>query len=171
MHDGLPRLRPLLPGTLREHGNHWDAHELQQQLVRRIYAEHGLTPADWEIDGILAIAGPRGDWLPDATGSGMQALLRAWLPDGIIRRTLLRVPLEPLIGSTLRAVASTWAIGRYAQAVCHLRERGALWLPAPATGLLRLAPTRLRQWSLEALRLALPPLRLAARWAQPRTRH
>ena len=33
--------------------------------------------------------------------------------------------------ATAKAVAATWAAGRYADSVCRLRRAGADWLPAP----------------------------------------
>ncbi len=125
-----------------------------------MFARHALKPARWEIEGILAIAGPHGDWLPDTTSSTLRALLQVGLPSALSARLPARVPMEPLLGDTVRAVAGTWAVGRYTEAVCRLRLRGGAWLPEPSLGLLRLTPTRLRQWSAEALRMALP-LRLA----------
>ena len=70
-------------------------------------------------------------------------------------------PLEPLVTATVRAVAETWAAGRYADSVCRLRKAGADWLPAPLASALNLAPSTLKAWSTEALSLAMPPLKLA----------
>jgi hypothetical protein len=78
-------------------------------------------------------------------------------------------PLEPLVTATAKAVAATWAAGRYADSVCRLRKAGADWLPAPLNDALSLAPAKLKSWSAEALALALPPLRLARAWGQRAT--
>lgn len=158
--DGLSLLRPWLPAKWEAQAGQWDASAIQQRLVRSVFARHALKPARWEIEGILAIAGPQGDWLPDTTSGTLRTLLQAWLPSALSARLPARVPMESLLGDTVRAVAGTWAIGRYAEAVCRLRLQGGTWLPEPSLGLLRLTPTRLRQWSAEALRMALP-LRLA----------
>jgi hypothetical protein len=75
---------------------------------------------------------------------------------------LLRwVPIEPLVARTAQAVASTWATGRYADAVCRLRRQGADWLPAPLAEALQLAPAMLKDMSGEAIGLALSPLKIA----------
>ena len=68
--------------------------------------------------------------------------------------------------ASARAVAATWAAGRYADSVCRLRKAGADWLPAPLNDALSLAPSKLKRWSAEALALALPPLRLAKTWGE-----
>ena len=101
---------------------------------------------------------------PLATQEGLQAVLRAWVP-APLRKPLIRyTPLEPLVTATAKAIAATWAAGRYADSVCRLRKAGADWLPAPLADALDLAPAKLRRWSAEALALALPPLRLASAW-------
>jgi hypothetical protein len=61
-------------------------------------------------------------------------------------------------------VATTWAAGRYADAVCRVRKAGMDWLPAPLGEALEIAPAKLRDFSAEALTMALPPLKLAAAW-------
>jgi hypothetical protein len=61
-------------------------------------------------------------------------------------------------------VATTWAAGRYADAVCRVRKAGMDWLPAPLGEALEIAPGKLRDFSAEALTMALPPLKLAAAW-------
>ncbi len=101
---------------------------------------------------------------PLASQSGLQSVLRAWVPDRLSSPLIRYTPLEPLVTATAKAVAATWAAGRYADSVCRLRRAGADWLPAPLAQALNLAPSKLRQWSVEALSLALPPLRFATSW-------
>lgn len=162
--DGVPLLKPFVPTRLRRAAGAWSEERVQRHLVRAVYARHGLKPARWEIEGVLAVAQSQGVLTPLATRSGVQALLSAWIPAGIADAVMRYTPLDPLITAAARAVAATWAAGRYADGVCRLRRAGADWLPAPVTGMLKLTPAKLRDWSAEALSLALPPLKLMAGW-------
>jgi hypothetical protein len=101
---------------------------------------------------------------PLATQAGLKSVLRAWVPSQLSNPLIRYTPLEPLVTATAKAVAATWAAGRYADSVCRLRRAGADWLPAPLADALNLAPSTLRRCSAEALTLALPPLRLATSW-------
>lgn len=160
--DRLPLLRPLLPQALRREGTRESAEDIQRALVAEIYRRYGLTPAGWEVEGVLAVAETQAVLSPLATREGLKTVLKAWLP-GLLGKPLLRyTPLEPLVTATVRAVAITWAAGRYADSVCRLRKAGADWLPAPLTEALTMAPRTLRTWSAEALSLAMPPLKFAA---------
>ncbi len=160
--ERLPMLKPLLPRGLRHAGTPAEVDDIQRELVRAIYARYGLAPARWELEGVLAVAQTQAVMTPLATREGLRGLLDGWLP-AALRAPLMRyTPLEPLVTATVRAVAATWAAGRYADSVCRLREAGADWLPAPLAGALKLAPSTLKAWSGEALSLALPPLRLAS---------
>lgn len=162
--EGIPLLKPFVPAQLRRAAGTLAADRIQRRLVRAVYARHGLKPARWEIDGVLAVAQSQGVLTPLATRGGVQALLGIWLPAGVAETLVRYTPLEPLVAAAARAVASTWAAGRYADGVCKLRRAGADWLPAPVTGMLKLTPATLRDWSAEALSLALPPLKLAMGW-------
>ncbi len=164
--DSLPLLKPFIPARLRRAAGVWSEERIQRHLVRAVYARHGLKPARWEIDGVLAVAQSQGVLTPLASRAGVQALLSAWIPRALADSVLRYTPLDPLVTATARAVAATWAAGRYADGVCKLRRAGADWLPAPVAGMLMLTPAKLRDWSAEALALALPPLKLVAGWAQ-----
>ena len=162
--DRLPMLKPFLPKAIT-HAARGDAPErIQRLLVKEIYLRYGVRPAAWEIEGILAVAASQSVLTPLASQSGLQSMLRAWMPAQLSSPIIRYTPLEPLVGATAKAVAATWAAGRYADSVCRLRRAGADWLPAPLAQALNLAPSKLRQWSAEALNLALPPLRLATAW-------
>src|SRR5687768_2098252 len=159
--ERLPLLRPLLPAALRHEGTRESAADIQRGLVREIYRRYGLAPAGWELEGVVAVAETQAVLSPLATREGLKAVMKAWLP-GLVGKPLLRyTPLEPLVTATVRAVAVTWAAGRYADSVCRLRRAGADWLPAPLAEALRMAPRTLRVWSAEALSLAMPPLQFA----------
>ncbi len=164
--DRVPLLKPFLPATLRRAGSSESAEDIQRKLVQAIYRRYKLKPAGWEVEGVLAVAQTQAVLSPLATREGLRSLLSGWLPAAVSTPLMRYTPLEPLVTATVRAVAATWAAGRYADSVCRLRKAGADWLPAPLAGALNLAPSKLREWSTEALSLALPPLKLASTLAR-----
>lgn len=164
--ERLPLLKPFLPRPVT-HAARGDAPErIQRLLVKEIYSRYKIKPAGWEIEGILAVAQTQSVLTPLATQEGLNAVMRTWLPMRLSTPLLRYTPLEPLVTASAKAVAATWAAGRYADSVCRLRQAGADWLPAPLHEALSLAPATLRRWSAEALALALPPLRLAKAWGE-----
>ena len=162
--DRLPMLKPMLPRAITNAARGDAPERIQRLLVKEIYARYHVRPAGWEIEGILAVAQTQSVLTPLATQEGLKGLMRAWVPETFSNPLIRFTPLEPLVTATARAIAATWAAGRYADSVCRLRRAGADWLPAPLADALNLAPAKLRRWSSEALTLALPPLRLATRW-------
>lgn len=165
--DSLPLLKPFIPTGLRRTSAALQSDQVQTKLIRDIYAQHKLKPARWEVDAVLAVAQSQGVMTPLATRAGVQTMVSAWLPARLAIPLVRYSPLEPLITATARAVSATWAAGRYADGVCKIRRAGADWLPAPLTDALRLTPGKLRDWSAEALSLALPPMRMARNWLKP----
>jgi hypothetical protein len=162
--ERLPLLKPFLPRAVTDAGRGDAPERLQRLLVKQIYARYDLKPAGWEVEGILAVAQTQGVLAPLATQESLKAVLKAWVPEGLSSPLIRFTPLEPLVTATAKAVAATWAAGRYADSVCRLRQAGADWLPAPLGDALNLAPKTLRRWSAEALTLALPPLKFATAW-------
>lgn len=162
--DALPLLRPFIPDTLRRRSATLKEDKVQAKLVRDIYALHGLKPARWELDGVLAVAQSHAMMTPLATRAGVQSMIAAWLPKSLAGPVIRFSPIEPLVTATARAVSGTWAAGRYADNVCKLRRVGADWLPAPLSEAMRLAPGKLREWGAEALSLAIPPMRMTKSW-------
>lgn len=162
--DRLPMLKPFLPLAITDAARGDAPERIQRLLVKEIYLRYHVKPAGWEIEGILAVAQTQSVLTPLATQSGLQSVLKAWVPDLLSSPLIRYTPLEPLVTATAKAIAATWAAGRYADSVCRLRRAGADWLPAPLAEALNLAPAKLRRWSAEALTLALPPLRLATSW-------
>jgi hypothetical protein len=162
--DRLPMLRPFLPRAIT-HAARGDAPErIQRVLVKEVYLRYHVRPAAWEIEGILAVAQSQSVLTPLASQAGLESILRAWMPNRLSSPLIRYTPLEPLVTATAKAVAATWAAGRYADSVCRLRRAGADWLPAPLAQAMDMAPATLRKWSAEALNLALPPLKLATNW-------
>ena len=162
--DRLPMLKPFLPRAITNAARGDAPERLQRLLIKEIYLRYQVKPSAWEIEGILAVAQTQSVLTPLATQEGLRSIMRAWMPARLSSPLIRFTPLEPLVTATSRAVAATWAAGRYADSVCRLRRAGADWLPAPLSDALSLAPAKLRRWSAEALTLALPPLRLATSW-------
>jgi hypothetical protein len=162
--DRLPMLRPFLPKAITHHARGDAPERIQRLLVKEIYLRYHVRPAAWEIEGILAVAASQSVLTPLASQAGLESLLRAWMPNRLSSPLIRYTPLEPLVSATAKAVAATWAAGRYADSVCRLRRAGADWLPAPLAQAMDMAPATLRKWSAEALNLALPPLRMATNW-------
>ncbi len=164
--ERLPLLKPFLPPPITRAARGDAPERIQRLLVKEIYFRYRLKPAGWEIEGILAVAQTQSVLTPLATQEGLYAVLKAWLPKPLVIPLMRYTPLEPLITACSKAVAATWAAGRYADSVCRLRKAGADWLPAPLADALQMAPSTLKTWSAEALSLALPPLKLATLWGK-----
>lgn len=164
--ERLPLLKPFLPAPITRAARGDAPERIQRLLVKEIYSRYRLKPAGWEIEGILAVAQTQSVLTPLATQEGLYAVLKAWLPKPLVIPLMRYTPLEPLVTACSKAIAATWAAGRYADSVCRLRKAGADWLPAPLADALQMAPTTLKSWSAEALALALPPLKLATMWGR-----
>ena len=160
----LPLLKPFVPKRMLDAAAAMQPDAVRRELIETIYRRHGLKVARWELEGVLAVAETQAKLGPITREDGVRDLLESWLPTPLIRPLLRYTAVEPLVAGTVRAVATTWAAGRYADAVCRVRKAGADWLPTPLGEALELAPAKLREFSAEALTMALPPLKLAAAW-------
>ncbi len=164
--ERLPLLKPFLPAPITRAARGDAPERIQRLLVKEIYSRYRLRPAGWEIEGILAVAQTQSVLTPLATQEGLYAVLKVWLPKPFVIPLMRYTPLEPLVTACSKAIAATWAAGRYADSVCRLRKAGADWLPAPLADALQMAPSTLKSWSAEALSLALPPLKFATAWGK-----
>ncbi|MEO6173436.1 MAG: hypothetical protein ABIP02_10005, partial [Arenimonas sp.] len=164
--ERLPLLKPFLPAPISRAARGDAPERIQRLMVKEIYSRYRLKPAGWEIEGILAVAQTQSVLTPLATQEGLYAVLKAWLPKPFVIPLMRYTPLEPLVVACSKAIAATWAAGRYADSVCRLRKAGADWLPAPLAEALQMAPSTLKSWSAEALSLALPPLKFATLWGK-----
>ncbi len=160
----LPLLRPFVPERLMDAASRMNPEAVRRELVQTSSRRHGLKAARWELEGVLAVAETQAKLSPITRRDGLRDLLGAWMPAPLVQPLLRYTAVEPLVAETARAIATTWAAGRYADAVCRVRKSGMDWLPAPLTEALEIAPAKLRDFSAEALTLALPPLKLAAAW-------
>lgn len=159
--SSLPLLRPFLPTRALQAAATLEPETVRRELVHTIYRRYHLQAASWEVESVLAVADTQAMLSPMASRKSLNELLKRWLPGPLIGPLTRYTPLEPLVVETARAVATTWAAGRYADAVCRVRKSGMDWLPAPLGEALQMAPDKLRDFSAEALTLALPPLKLA----------
>ena len=164
--ERLPLLKPFLPAPITRAARGDAPERIQRLLVKEIYARYRIKAAGWEIEGILAVAQTQSVLTPLATQEGLHAVLKAWLPKPLVIPLMRYTPLEPLVTACSKAIAATWAAGRYADSVCRLRKAGADWLPAPLADALQMAPSTLKSWSAEALALALPPLKFVTSWGK-----
>jgi hypothetical protein len=164
--ERMPLLKPFLPATITRAARGDAPDRIQRLLVKEIYSRYRLKAANWEIEGILAVAQTQSVLTPLATHEGLYSVLKAWLPKPFVTPLMRYTPLEPLVTASSKAIAATWAAGRYADAVCRLRKAGSDWLPAPLADALQMAPSTLKTWSAEALALALPPLKFATEWGK-----
>lgn len=160
----LPLLRPFVPKRMLDAAERLRPAIVRRELVKTIYRRYGLKPARWEIESVLAVAETQARLNPLTRRDALRDLLGTWLPAPLVQPLLRWTPVQPLVEETARAVATTWAVGRYADAVCRVRQAGMDWLPAPLGEALEIAPGKLKAFSAEALTMALPPLRLAAAW-------
>lgn len=160
----LPLLRPFIANRLLDAADRMKPSNVRRELVRTIYRRYGLKPAGWELESVLAVAETQVRLSPLTRRDALRDLLDIWLPKPLVQPLLRWMPVQALIEETARAVATTWAAGRYADAVCRVRQAGRDWLPAPLGEGLQIAPGKLRDFSAEALTMVLPPLKLAAAW-------
>jgi len=164
--ERLPLLKPFLPAPITRAARGDAPERIQRLMVKEIYSRYRLKAAGWEVEGILAVAQTQSVLTPLATQEGLYAVLKAWLPKPMVIPLMRYTPLEPLVTACSKAIAATWAAGRYADSVCRLRKAGSDWLPAPLAEALQMAPSTLKSWSAEALALALPPLKFATNWGR-----
>jgi len=152
----LGRLTPVVLGTL---GETLVLAKVQQQLVRDIVALYGVELSEVEERGVILLS--------TAANIGAQQLSKATVDQlvrqlgGVLYRPVLArvLPLASVAAEIAAAVASTYAVGKRAQALCKLPGTGAKDLSQLLRGLTGIDQTRLFKWSSEALGMALKPFR------------
>lgn len=152
----LGRLTPVILGSV---GETLALSKIQQQLVRDIIELYGVRLSDLEERGVILLA--------TAANVGAKELSRATVDQlvkqlgGVLYRPVLArvLPLAAVATEIAAAVASTYAVGKRAQALCKLPGTGARDLADLLRGLSGIDQSRLFKWSAEALGLALKPFR------------
>jgi len=154
----LNRVAPMLVGARLEA---MSVPRIQQQLVEDVIDLYGISLSEQERQGVVLLA--------TAANVGAGELSRRTVQDLVDRigaplgRPLLdrMLPLTQLVGENAAAIASTYAVGRRAQALCRLSGSGARDLGELLGTITGIDQRQLLEWSTEAAKLALKPFRAA----------
>lgn len=152
----LGRLAPVILGSV---GETLALSKIQQQLVRDVIALYEVELSEPEERGVILLATAARIGAKHLSKVTVDQLVRQ-LGGLLYRPVLARVlPLASVASEISAAVASTYAVGKRAQALCKLPGTGARDLSELLRGLSGIDQTRLFKWSGEALSLALKPFR------------
>ena len=160
----LNRVAPLLVGSLVQS---LAVPRIQQQLVTDVLALYGLELSELEQQGVILLA--------TAANVGAQELSRRTVEQLVDRigkplgRPILdrMLPVTHLVAENAAAIASTYAVGRRAQALCRLSGSGARDLGELLGTITGIDQRRLLDWSSEAVKMALKPFRAAVLTLKP----
>jgi uncharacterized protein YneF (UPF0154 family) len=152
----LPLAKPFVAKPILASLSKNNPLKIQKQLIRDIYKQHGLKPANWEISAIIAVAESSTQQLVDF--SRIERRIKKTLGQTMGNWLLKIAPLTQWAPEIISVVAKTWAIGRYADSVGRIRKLGSDWLPAPLAKNLKLPADLLWNWTEEAFELAMPIL-------------
>lgn len=152
----LGRLTPVILGSV---GEGLALSKIQQQLVKDVIALYGVELSDLEERGVILLATAANVGARELSAATVNQLVRQ-LGSVLYRPVLTRVlPIAAVATDISAAVASTYAVGKRAQALCKLPGTGARNLSDLLRGLSGIDQSRLFKWSAEALSLALKPFR------------
>lgn len=154
--DRFPLAKPFLAKPVMQSLAKNSPLRIQKQLIKDIYKQHGLKPANWESSAIIAVAESSAGQLVDF--GQLERKLKNSLGDRLAGWLLKTAPLAQWAPDMVAVVARTWAIGRYADSVGRIRKLGSDMLPAPMAKNLKLPANLLWHWTEEAFELALPVL-------------
>lgn len=152
----LGRLAPVLIGSVVET---MSIARIHQTLVRETIELYDLELSELEEKGVILLA--------TAGNLGAQQLSKA-MTEQLVRQlggrylsvfTTRALPIATLMSEIAAAIASTYAVGKRAQALCNLPGTGARNLGELLRGLSGIDQRRLLGWTGEALKLALTPFR------------
>jgi uncharacterized protein (DUF697 family) len=149
-------LTPVILGSV---GETLALSKIQQQLVRDIIELYGVELSDLEERGVVLLATAANVGAKELSRATVDQLVKQ-LGSVLYRPVLARVlPLAAVATEISAAVASTYAVGKRAQALCKLPGTGARNLSDLLRGLSGIDQSKLFKWSAEALGLALKPFR------------
>jgi hypothetical protein len=152
----LGRLAPALIGTVTET---LALARIHQQLVRDILDLYDLELTELEERGVILLA-TAGSMGAQQISKSMTEQLVKQLGGRYLRLLATRaLPIASLLSEIAAAIASTYAVGKRAQALCSLPGTGARNLGELLRGLSGIDQSRLFNWSGEALKLGLAPFR------------
>ena len=154
----IGRLAPVVLGSIAEVAA---LARIQETLVQDTLAIYGLELGELEERGVILLA--------TAANVGAQQLSRQTvtrLVEAVVGRigpSLVShvLPWAGLVAEVAGAIASTYAVGKRAQALCRLSQAKANDIGELLRGLTGIDERRLLSWTGEALTLALSPLRRA----------
>lgn len=152
----LGRLTPVILGSV---GEQLVLAKIQQQLVKDIIALYQLELTDIEERGVILLATAANIGATQLSKRTVEQLVKQ-LGGRLYRPVLSRVlPIASVTTEIAAAIASTYAIGKRAQALCRLPGTGMRDLGQLLRSLTGIEQSRLFKWSGEALSLALKPFR------------
>jgi uncharacterized protein (DUF697 family) len=152
----LGRLAPTLLGPLAETVA---LAQVQKALVAGVIELYGVELSEPEQRGVVLLATATDIGAQQLSKRSMEAILKQF-GDGLVRGIAARVlPVASILAEITAAVASTYTVGKRAQALCKLPGTGAGNLAELLRGLSGIDQARLLNWSGEAFRLALMPFK------------
>lgn len=152
----LGKLAPVVLGSVAETVA---LGKIQQQMVREILELYEMELTEPEERGVILLA--------TAANIGAQQLSKRTVDElvgrlgGMLYRPVLArvLPLASVVTEIAASVASTYAVGKRAQALCLLPGTGVRNLGELLRGLSGIDQTLLYKWSAEALGMAIRPFR------------
>ncbi len=152
----LGKLAPVILGSMAET---IALSKIQKQLVREILELYELELTDAEEQGVILLATAANIGAQQLSKRTVEQLIKQFA--GLLYRPVLArvLPIAALVTEIAASVASTYAVGKRAQALCLLPGTGVRNLGELFRGLSGIDQTRLFKWSGEALNLAIKPFR------------
>lgn len=155
----VPLLGRLAPALLGPIGETVAVGRIHQQLIRDILDLYDLHLTELEERGVILLS--------TAANLGAKQLSKQMVEQIVtqmggryLRPVATRMlPLANIVTEIASAIASTYAVGKRAQALCTLPGTGARNLGEFLRGLSGIDQRKLLNWSGEALKLALMPFR------------
>ena len=157
----VPLLGKLAPVVLGSVAESVALGKIQQQLVRDVLQLYELELTDAEERGVILLSTAANIGAQQLSKHTVEQLIKQFA--GLLYRPVLArvLPIAALVTDIAASVASTYAAGKRAQALCMLPGTGARNLGELLGGLSGIDQTRLFKWSGEALTLAIKPFRRA----------
>lgn len=152
----LGKLAPVVLGAVAETAA---LGKIQQQMVRDIMALYEMELTEPEERGVILLATAANIGAQKLSKTTVEQLARQ-LTGRLYRPVIAQMlPIASLVTEIAASVASTYAVGKRAQALCLLPGTGVRNLGELLRGLSGIDQTRLFKWSAEAFNLAISPFR------------
>lgn len=157
----VPFLGKLAPVILGSMGEQLVLAKTQRQLVKDIIVLYQLDLTEIEERGVILLATAANIGVQQLSKRTVEQLI-SQLGGRLYRPVLTKIlPIASVATEIAVAIASTYAIGKRAQALCRLPGTGMRDLGQLLRSLTGIEQSRLFRWSGEALVLALKPFRSA----------